>query len=282
MSRITGRSAVGPLTPFSQAYSAFPTSQPSTTVGTGFLDPNFGTYVGQKFDTSDGRELALVQNGAVALVSGVLVQSEAENTAFQKLAMTIPAAQPGTVGGTQILVTNGGTVLNANKYGGGYVIVASGPGIGQFLKIASHQAAAASATFIVNLEDPIQVAVTASSKISLLQNPYANVIITPATTATGGCVGVTLSPLAASTAATYDGTSGALTVAGLAQYGLITVHGPAACLVDNSVTNVGYPLGVSKVTAGTVGIATLTSTPQIAEAMQTLTSANTGLIYLYL
>ncbi len=123
---------------------------------------------------------------------------------------------------------------------------------------------------------------TASSKISLLQNPYANVIITPATTATGGCVGATLYNIAASTAPTYDGTSGALTVNGVAQYGIIVTHGPASILVDNSVTNVGYPVGVSKVTAGTVGIATLTSTPQIGTAMQTLTSANNGLVYLFL
>lgn len=290
MSRITQKAAVAPLDPFrnistgvpNQAYAADPANNPITTAGTGFADPGFDSLVGQKFDTSDGRELALVQNGATALVAGVLVQSEAEVTAHQKLAMTVPAAYPATAGLFQILVTNGSTVLNANKFAGGYVIVASSVGIGQMLKISSHQAAANAATFVVTLEDPIQTTLTAASKISLLQNPYANVIITPATTATGGCVGATLYNIAASTAPTFDGTSGALTVVGVAQYGLIVTHGPASILVDNSVTNVGYPLGVSKVTAGTVGIATLTSTPQIGTAMQTLTSANNGLVYLFL
>lgn len=282
MTRITGRSSVGPLSPFAQAYSANPQNTPITTAGTGFADPSFGTYVGQKFDTSDGREMALVQNGAVALVAGVLVQSEAENTAFQKLAMTVPTATPATAGTFQVLVTNGGTVLNANKYGGGYLEVASGTGIGQFLKIASNQPAAASATFLVTLEDAIVTTLDATSKISLLQNPYANVIISPTSTATGGPVGVTLYPLAASTAPTYNGTSGALTVAGVAQYGLVTCHGPASCLIDSTVTNVGYPLGVSKTTAGTLGVATLTTVPQIAVSSQTLTSANNGLVYLFL
>lgn len=300
MSRITQKSSVAPLSPWTfpgtnanysgtatpvvgyQAYSANPASTPITTVGTGTADPNMGTYVGQKFDTSDGRELALVQNGAVALVSGVLVQSEAEVTAHQKLAMTVPTAYPATIGSTQILVTNGATVLNQNKFAGGYAIVAAGTGIGQTFKIASHQPAANAATFVVTLEDPIMVTLTSSSKITLIQNPYANVVISPVTTATGGPVGVTLTPIAASTAPTFDGTSGALTVAGVAQYGLIVTHGPAACLIDSTVTNVGYPLGVSKTTAGTLGVATLTTVPQVAVSSQTLTSAQAGLVYLFL
>lgn len=290
MSRITQKSSVAPLDPFrnistgvpNQAYSANPASTPITTVGTGFAGSDFASYVGQKFDTSDGRELALVQNGATALAAGVLVQSEAEVTAHQKLAMTVPTAYPATAGLYQILVTNGSTVLNVNKFAGGYAIVASGTGIGQILKISSHQPAANAATFVVTLEDPIQTTLDATSKISLLQNPYANVIISPATTATGGPVGVTLYNIAASTAPTFNATTGALTAAGVAQYGLVTVHGPCACLIDSTVTAVGYPLGVSKTTAGTLGVATLTTVPQIAVSAQTLTSANNGLVYLQL
>lgn len=290
MSRITQKSSVAPLNPWAnlstgvpnQAYSANPANTPITTAGTGFADPSFMSYVGQKFDTSDGRELALVQNGAVALVAGVLVQSEAEVTAHQKLAMTVPTAYPATAGLFQILVTNGSTVLNVNKFQGGYVIVASGTGIGQMFKIASHAPAANAATFVVTLEDPIQTTLDATSKISLLQNPYTNVIITPATTATAGPVGTTLYNIAASTAPSYNGTTGALTAAGIAQFGLIVTHGPTTCLIDSTVTNVGYPLGVSKTTAGTLGVATLTTVPQVAVSAQTLTSANNGLVYLQL
>lgn len=290
MSRITQKSSVAPLDPWrnistgvpNQAYAADPASTPVTTVGTGFADSSFDSYVGQKFDTSDGRELALVQNGAVALTAGVLVQSEAEVTAHQKLAMTVPATYPATAGLYQILVTNGATVLNVNKFAGGYAIVASGTGIGQLFKISSHQPAANGATFVVTLEDPIQTTLDATSKISLLQNPYNNVIISPASTATAGPVGVTLYNIAASTAPTFNGTSGALATAGVAQYGLIVTHGPATCLIDSTVTNVGYPLGVSKTTAGTLGVATLTTVPQVAVSAQTLTSANNGLVYLQL
>lgn len=290
MSRITQKGAVAPLNPWAnlssgvpnQAYSADPALATITTAGTGYADPSLETCVGQKFDTSDGRELALVSNGATALAAGVLVQSEAEVTAHQKLAMTVPTAYPATAGAFQVLVTNGATVLNVNKFQGGYVIVASGTGIGQMLKIAAHQAAAASATFVVTLEDPIQTTLDATSKISLLQNPYENVIISPVTTATGGPVGVTLYNIAASTAPSFNGTSGALTTNGVHQYGLIVTHGPVSCLIDSTVTNVGYPLGVSKTTAGCLGVATLTTVPQIAVSSQTLTSANNGLVYLFL
>lgn len=290
MSRITQKSAVAPLDPFrnistgvpNQAYAANPASTPITTVGTGYADSNIDSCVGQKFDTSDGREFVLVQNGAVALTAGVFVQSPAEVTAFQKLAMTVPTAYPATAGLTQILVTNGATVLNANQFAGGYAIVASGTGIGQMFKISSHQPAATTATFVVTLEDPIQTTLSATSKISLLASPYDGVIISPASTATAGPAGITLYGIAASTAPTFDGTSGALTVAGVAQYGLLVTHGPATCLIDSTVTNVGYPLGISKTTAGTLGVATLTTVPQVAVSAQTLTSANNGLVYLQL
>lgn len=290
MSRISEKPCVGPLDPWKNISTGVPNTvfaanpatgaQPSS--GSGVFDPNVDTLVGQRFDTNDGRELVFVRNGAVALAAGVLVQSAAETTAHQKLAMTVPTATPATAGLFQVLVTNGATVVKQNIYAGGYLIVASGTGIGQMLRISSHQAAAASATFIVTTADPIQTTLDATSKISLLANPYADVIISPSSTATGGPVGITLYGIPTSTAPTWDGTSGALTTNGTAQYGLLVSHGPATCLIDSTVTNVGYPLGVSKTTAGTLGVATLTTVPQIAVSGQTLTSANNGLVMLML
>lgn len=286
MSAITQKPAVAVLNPWANistgvpntAYSSIPSNGSRPATGVGFYQPGLMTGIGQKFDTSDGRELVLVQNGAVALGAGILVQSEAEVTAHQKLAMTVPTAYPATAGLYQILVTNGSTVLNVNKYQGGTAIVASGTGQNQSFRISSHQPAANGATFVVTLEDPIQTTLDATSKISLLQNSFTNVIISPASTATGGPVGISLYGIAASTAPTYDATSGALTANGVAQFGLLVTHGFTACLIDSSVTNVGYPLGVSKTTAGTLGVATLTTVPQVAVSAQTLTSANAGLV----
>lgn len=299
MSRITQKGATSPISPWAsnvatsnyvgtstpivgnQAFSSNPANIPTTTPGTGFFDPDFVTYVGQKFETSDGRELVIVVNGAVAIAAGKLLQAPTQVTAFQKLAITVPTATPATAGTNQILVTNGATKLNVNQFAGGYLVVASGTGIGQTLKISSHPGSVASTgTFIVTLEDPIQVTLDATSTVSLIANPYSGVLISNHTTL-GTPVGVSLYAMAASTAPTYDGTTGALTVAGVNQYGLIVCGGPTACLID-TVTNVGYPLGPSTATDGALAVATLTSSPQVAISGQTQTSTQAGLVYLQL
>lgn len=287
MSRITEKPAVAPLDPFKNistgvpntAYAAVPATgaQPSTGVGT--FEPDLDTAVGLKFDTSDGRTLVLVKNGTTALAAGVLVQSSAEVTAHQTLAMTVPAAYPATAGTYLVYVTNGSTVLNVNKFAGGYLIVCSGTGEGQMLKIASHQPAADSAKFVVTLEDPIQTTLDATSVVSLLANPYANVVVCPATK-TGTPVGISLYGISASTAATYNATSGKLTANGVAQYGLIVCHGPTACIID-STTTVGYPLGPSPAgdsKPGQLKVATLTDSPQIGISAQTQTDTYYGLV----
>lgn len=280
MTAITQKGATGPLSLFNQAFSANPANTPQTTAGTGGFDPSVQTLVGSKWDTNNGQEVVLVQNGAVAIASGKLCQAPTEVTAFEKLAMTIPTAYPGTVGSTQILVTNGATVLNANQFQGGYLVVASSTGIGQTLEIAGNQAAAANATFVVTLVDPVQVALSATSTVSLLYNPYSGILISNHSTL-GLPVGVSFYPLAASTAPTFSGTTGLLTAAGVAQYGFIATGGPIGCLID-AVTNVGYPLGPSTNTDGALNVATLTSSPQIAVSGQTQTSTQVGLVYLQL
>lgn len=258
----------------------------TTSDGTANPDYSYDSLCGTRFLVEgDGRTVALVSVGATAIVSGVLVQAPAEITAFEKLAMTVPTATPATAGTFQVSVTNGATVLKQNLFAGGYLVTASATGIGQTLKVASHQAGAANAQVIVTLEDPIQTTLDATTTVSFIANPYGNhnqgVIINP-TTATGTPIGVTLYALSASTAPTWNGTTGALVTAGTPQYGLIVVNGITGCLVDSTVTNVGYPIGRSAATAGAIGVATLTTVGQIGLAAQTLTSAQVGPIMLKL
>jgi hypothetical protein len=226
--------------------------------------------------------LTLVSNAAVALAAGILVQNAAEVTAFEKMAMTVPTAVPATAGTYQVYVTNGGTKMNVNQFAGGQLIVAAGTGIGQTLEIASHTAAVATTGKItVTLIDPIQTTLDATSVVSFVYPNGKSVVIMP-TTPTGLAVGVTIYPMPAATANTYDGTSGALTANGTPVYGFVVSHGPVGCLIDSSVTNVGYPLGQKCATGGCLGIATLTTSPQIAISMQTLTSAQVGAVFMLL
>lgn len=270
MSRITQKGATAPLNLFQQATSA--------STGTGFVDPEFSTYMGQRFDLSDGREVVLVGVGATAIVSGVLCQAPAIVAGHQTLAMTVPTATPATAGTFQILVTNGSTVINSGYYNGGFAIVKDGTGIGQTLKIASHPGAAASATCLISLEDAIQVTLDATSVINLIANPYNNIIIAP-TTATANVVGVTMYPLTASVAPTYNGTSGALSTSGTQQYALIATKGIVSCLADASTATVGLGLMRSTTTAGTVTVRTATGA-DVGNALQTTISAKAGAIYL--
>lgn len=285
MSKLTQNPAVGAIDLFKQAYGAIPATSATPTSGTGSADNGFATYVGQKFDTSDGRTFVLIQNGTVALSAAKVVQSTPEVTAFQKLAMTVPTAYPATAGTYTVLVTNGSTVLNANQFQQGYFIVASSTGIGQMLKIASHQPAAANATFVVTLEDPIQTTLDATSVVSLLPNPYIGSVIAVASgsTQTGSPIGITLYGIAASTAATYNATTGVLTAAGVAQYGLIQTHGPAVGTMTTGGASLttGSGLGIST-TAGSLIVQTLTTAPLIAYNMQTQTDAQCGMVYLNL
>ncbi len=245
----------------------------------GIPDYGYDTLLGSRWQTADGRELVIASNAATALVPGVLAQASAEVTAHQKLTVAAAAA----VGTFTVSVTNGSTVMNVNQYASGYLVVASGSSIlGQTLRIASHTAGTNAGTITVTLEDPIQIALTTSTTVSFLDNQYQNVIISPATTATGAPVGVTLYPVPASVAPTYNATTGALVTAGTPQYAFLVARGFTGCLIDSTVTNVGYPLGVSKTTAGTLGVASLTTVPQIGVSAQTLTSAQVGLVKIWL
>ena len=112
MSRITQRGATGPLSIV--ANGEFQTS----------TDSSLSTLVGTRWDLSDGREVTLVKNGAVALAPGKLVQDAAIVANHQNLATTAytPYSANGNVPAS-VTVTLGATAATANQYAGGYVIV---------------------------------------------------------------------------------------------------------------------------------------------------------------
>ena len=208
-------------------------------------DASLATLVGVRFSELTGdREFTLVQNGAVALVAGVLVQSPASIGA-NHTGLTLSTA---VVGATVITATLGATAVTANQYAGGFLVVSAGTGIGQIAKIASHPAAASSATVVLTLEDPLSVAtLTADSKGSLTLSQYGSsngatvatsgVIISP-TTATGRSIGVTITPIPASTAT-------------VPTYGFIQTTGAVACL-NGAGTAIGLDVMPSSAVAGAV------------------------------
>lgn len=157
-----------------------------------------------------GRSYRYVQAGAADLVAGNVIQSPAIVTAH--LANTPPAVDAGA---TSFTYTPGAVLGTANQYAGGVLQVDTAPGNGRMYGVAGHAAFALSTAFTLNLEkdDPIQVALTTSSRVGLVQNPYKGVIQMPVTTATGILVGVAVSAITA----TY--------------YGWIQTKGLAAVLI---------------------------------------------------
>lgn len=247
----------------------------------GIPDISYDTLCGVRFNTTDGRQVVMVRNAATAIGSGLLVQAPAEITAFNNLVMTVPTAYPALAGTYQILVTNGATVLNQNQFALGYAIVSAGTGQGQTLQIASHGGGANAGTFVVNLIDPIQVTLDATSTITLVPNPYINVVVS-ATGLTGVAVGSTFYAVSASTANTFNGTSGLQTASGTPVYAFVGCHGIWGIRSDGtSAPAVGLPVSASSTTAGDFTV--FTAAKQIiGNAAGTATSAKTCPIYLIL
>lgn len=287
-----------PFDVFNQPVTSSNFSGTATTPGPGFIpmsisygggtiyDMSYDSLCGVRWDTNDGRQVVMVRNGATeiavaSIASGLLVQAPAEITTWNGLAMTVPAAYPATVGTYQILVTNAGTKLNVNEYANGYAIVASGTGIGQTLQIAGHQNAAASATFVLTLIDPIQVTLDATSTITLVRNPYIGVVVS-ATGLTGAVVGSSFYVIPAGTASVYDGTAGTLTTPGQPVYAMVGCHGVWGVRADGTGTPaVGLPASASTTTAGDVTV--FTAAKQIIGNMAgTSTSAKIAPVYLLL
>jgi|SRR5215831_756833 len=152
-----------------------------------------GIALGSLMENS-GRTYRFGQAGAAALVAGQVLQMAVPVANNVNLAVVIAAPATQTnIGDRTVTVTLGASPLTANQYAGGYVNISTGPGNGYVYQIASHPAAL-SGNVTINLNEPMQVPLTSASKVDLVANPYAGVIATPATTLTGGVVGIATSP----------------------------------------------------------------------------------------
>ena len=183
--------------------------------------------------TRDGRRFRYVKAGASALVAGNVIQAAAQVTTHDQLT---PAAA--AIGATSITAALDATnAVVENQYAGGWAIIDTTPGEGFAYPIASHLAGAASTSVVFKLHSDaaVQVALTTSSRVTLVPNPYAGVIQCPVTTLTGAVVGIAVAPITA------------------AYYGWIQDQGTAAVLIAGTPA-VGAAVGVPATAAGAVVI----------------------------
>jgi len=203
--------------------------------------------------------------GVADLVAGLTVQSSAPIAGH--LLQQANTTGNLTAGSPSIKVTCASSAA-VGFYSEGYMLFATGLGQGMRLMIDKHAAVSTGATgeFFFYPDDPLTVAIsTGTTKVSLFANKYANVITTPATTATGTIVGV----------ATYIITAG--------QFGWIQTWGPCGVVGDDTTALGGLVWGPAGTTgravgADATGAATLLAKQIIGVLMQANVAAQVMLV----
>lgn len=218
-----------------------------------------GADLGQIAETSDGRVFAYGQAGASNLSPGKLNQGVAATANHVNRSLGTYVA-----GTNQISVTVGATAVTANQYAQGFAVVNAGTGAGQALLISGNTACSSSGTTVVNLADAIITATaTADSKVSLVPNGFANVVIADHT---------------ASTAVLPAGVANVAITA--AYFGWLQVGGPASVLANGTPASGGSVIP-SATTDGAVDVDLAASVqPKVGYCYQTAVSTEYRLVVL--
>lgn len=135
--------------------------------------------IGCYAELSDGRGYRYSLVGAVSTVAGKVYQGPAlDATNLQPSGgLGVAAAAIGT---TTVTVSTSTTVA-ANLLQNGFLSVAITPGQGYLYSIKSNTVTAGAAGLVIELADPLLVALTTSSKVIVAQNTYSGVVIEPGT-----------------------------------------------------------------------------------------------------
>jgi len=198
--------------------------------------------LGTKLVLQDGREYRFAKAGAAALVIGDLLQAPAN------VANDVGRAGIATAVGSYAPTLTLGGATTANLYAEGYWMIAvanaAAAGGGDTHKIDNHLAGTTAMVFNLAMYNALRTAIDTTTRVALIQNPYAGVIQVPVTTPTGICVGVAQSAVA------------------LTGFGWIQIKGMAAVLTSGTVT-LGAPVAAIAV-AGAVGpIAAIATQPPV-------------------
>lgn len=140
------------------------------------------------------RVFRYAKSGASNQSVGKINTAPVQKTNHQNQSVQAAAA----LGATSVSITLGATASVAQEYQEGYLEVGLTPGQGRVYKISDQPAALSSGTQTVTLFDPIQLALTTSSKASLTHNAWNGNV--EGTVQTIRPAGVPLTSVTASTA----------------------------------------------------------------------------------
>jgi len=118
--------------------------------------------------TQDGRKFRYAKAGSNALAAGkVSVAADISSDVVNKN----PAAAA-AIGATQVTVTIGSSTIAENYFQGGYLQVNDSTGEGLQYEIDGSSAVSSGTSITISLCDPIMVALTTSSEVTLVHSPY--------------------------------------------------------------------------------------------------------------
>jgi hypothetical protein len=206
--------------------------------------------------TRDGRVYRYAKNAAVALGAGKLCINAdlVANHTDQLVAVAAP------VGSTSVSVTLGATAATEDQYKDGYLVINDAAGEGIAYRVVGHPAHAGSGTLVVEIAEPIKVALTTSSNYTLKYNTWGNIIISIADQA-DQAVGV---PNVAVTASYYC---------------WVQTRGECPVLADEAVTK-GLALTIGSSTVGAVEALDAAGEHQIGVASEALVDTEYRSAYL--
>jgi hypothetical protein len=201
--------------------------------------------VGFGITRGDGNKFRYSHFGALTAAGALTAVDRSESDQYAVIKAGALAASLTKVGGETMNVNAIGSryaalviTATAHQFAGGYLVVHSGTGFGFTYHIKDNDATSAQITSntVVQLYDPIVVALDSNSEITITGHNYAN--LEPITTT---------DPCPAGVAVTNVSASG---------YGWVQTRGPVGVLQDATIGTIAKGLvSVSSNTTGAVGIA---------------------------
>lgn len=207
---------------------------------TGTVRTNQRWPFGTQLIMQDGRKYRFAKAGGADLVVGDVIQAAANVANHVNTTAAANAAGVAT-----LTTTLGATAATLDQYYKGYGVISVAPGAGYAYQFGSTPVVASSGSFVGNLDagTTIKVALTTTSRVDLIKNPYHDVIQSPITTATGVVVGVAVSIIA--TSATGN------------NWGWLQTRGIASVLTSGTVL-LGAEVIVPSLAAGSTNAALVT------------------------
>ncbi len=135
---------------------------------------------GSIYNTNHGRDAyRFGKIGASNVSKGHLCLAPAQvaNHSNQTIDATLNAAANVAIGSRRLYLDNGGTAATSGQYDQGWLAIVDGTGEGQTIGVQHNAAAGSSAEILVDLDDPLTVALVAgTTEYALIANPYNGVV----------------------------------------------------------------------------------------------------------